>query len=103
MDFAKIYSLKHKIRETATQDRLYRLYTGRVLTRDAYNDLEQAYSFNMQVRFMGQIQAIVGRNMKPDNYINLKDLSSIEKRMLKEVLKRIKQLKTKLEMDFIRD
>jgi CBS domain-containing protein len=103
VDFAKIYSLKHKIRETATQDRLYRLYTGRVLTRDAYNDLEQAYSFNMQVRFMGQIQAIVGRNMKPDNYINLKDLSSIEKRMLKEVLKRIKQLKTKLEMDFIRD
>lgn len=103
VDFAKIYALKHNIRRTATQDRLYQLYAGRVLTRDAYNDIEQAYSFNMQLRFKAQIQAILINNMKPDNYINPKDLSPIEKSMLKEVLKRIKQVQTKMEMDFVRD
>ncbi len=103
VDFAKIYSLKHNIRQTATQDRLYQLYVNRVLDRDAYNDIEQAYSFNMQLRFKGQIEAILMKNMKPDNYINPKELSPIEKRMLKEVLKRIKQLQTKMEMDFVRD
>ena len=101
VDYARIYSLKHQIRETATQDRLYHLYMKKILSRNAYNELEQAYCFNMQIRFMTQIQAILAQNLKPDNYINPKDLSSIEKKMLKEVLKKIKALQAKLRFDFI--
>lgn len=101
VDFARIYSLKHHIRETATQDRLYQLYLKKVLSRQEYNELEQAYSFNMQLRFMGQIQAIIGKNLPPDNYINPRHLSSMEKKMLKEVLKKIKTFQAKLRIDFI--
>ncbi len=103
VDFARIYSLKHGIMATATQDRLYQLYIKKVLSRNEYNELDQAYSFNMQIRFMTQIQAILGQNIKPDNYINPKHLSSIEKRMLKEVLKKIKAIQAKLSFDFIGD
>lgn len=101
VDFARIYSLKHQIKETATQDRLYQLYVKRVLSQNEYNELEQAYSFNMQLRFMGQIQAILGQNIKAHNFINPKQLSSIEKRMLKEVLKKIKSIQAKMSFDFI--
>ncbi|MCF6247754.1 MAG: DUF294 nucleotidyltransferase-like domain-containing protein [Desulfobacula sp.] len=101
VDFARMYALKHGIKETATQDRLYQLYIKRVLSREDYNELNQAYSFNMQIRFMGQINAILGQNMKPDNYVNPKKLSSIEKRMLKEVLKKIKSMQARMKIDFI--
>lgn len=101
VDFARIYSLKQGITQTSTQERLYQLYVRKVLSRNEYNELEQAYSFMMQLRFMVQIQAILGQNLKPDNYINPKFLSSIEKKMLKEVLKRVKAMQAKLSFDFI--
>jgi len=101
VDFARIYSLKHQIKATSTQDRLHQLYVKKVLSRQEYNELEQGYSFIMQLRFMGQIQAILGQNIKAHNYINPKQLSSIEKRMLKEVLKKIKSIQAQLSFDFI--
>ncbi len=101
VDFARLYALKHGIKETGTQDRLYQLYIKKILSREDYNALNQAYSFNMQIRFMNQINAILGHNMKPDNFVNPKQLSTIEKRMLKEVLKKIKSMQTRMKMDFI--
>ncbi|NOX33754.1 MAG: hypothetical protein GXP56_08440 [Deltaproteobacteria bacterium] len=101
VDFARIYALKHHINETSTQGRLYQLYIKRVLSRLEYNELDQAYSFMMQIRFMEQTHAILGLNIKAHNYINPKQLSSIEKRMLKEILKKIKSIQAKLSFDFI--
>ena len=101
VDFARIYSLKHQIQETATLDRLYQLYVKKVLSRNEYNELEQIYCFNMQLRFMGQLQAILGQRLEPSNYINPRHLSSIEKKMLKEGFKKIKGIQAKLSFDFI--
>lgn len=101
IDFARIYALKHGVRETSTQDRLYQLYLKKVLNRADYNVMEQAYSFNMQIRFMGQISSLLKQNMKPTNYINPKELSSIERKMLKEVLLSIKNIQSRIRLDFI--
>lgn len=101
VDFARIYSLKNGITQTNTHSRLYQLYIKQVLNRDDYNEIEQAYSFLLQLRFMRQINAIIGENIKPDNYINPKKLSKIEQRMLKEVLKKIKLLQMRLTKEFI--
>ncbi|MFH2059155.1 MAG: DUF294 nucleotidyltransferase-like domain-containing protein [Pseudomonadota bacterium] len=103
VDFARIYSLKTGIKETNTRSRLYQLYIKRVLTRDNYNEIEQAYSFLLQIRFLRQINAIIGENIKPDNYINPKILSEIEQKMFKEVLKKIKLLQASLSQEFIGD
>jgi len=101
VDFARIYSLKNGITQTNTHSRLYQLYIKRVFDRNDYNEIEQAYSFLLQLRFMRQINAIMGENVKPDNYINPKKLSKIEQRMLKEVLKKIKLLQMRLTKEFI--
>ena len=101
VDFARIYSLENGIIQTNTQSRLYQLYDKGVLDRDDYNEIEQAYSFLLQLRFMRQINGILGENIKPDNYINPKKLSKIEQRMLKEVLKKIKLLQLRLKNEFV--
>jgi CBS domain-containing protein len=101
VDFARIYALKQGIKQTATQERLYQLYVKKILSKEAYNELDQAYSFMMQIRFKVQIQAILGQNLNPDNYVNPRHLSSIEKRTLKEILKKIKDIQAKLRFDFI--
>ncbi|MCB2171079.1 MAG: hypothetical protein KQI78_25765 [Deltaproteobacteria bacterium] len=101
VDFARIYSLKHGVIQTNTQSRLYQLYNKGVLERAAYNEIEQAYSFLLQLRFMRQIHAILGENVKPDNYIQPKKLSEIEQKMLKEVLKKIKLLQMRLTNEFM--
>ncbi len=100
VDFARIYALKHKIEETNTQDRLHRLYLNKALPWQDYNELDQAYSFMMQLRFVRQITAVMDDNAKPDNYINPKKLSRIEQTMLKEIFKRIENLQAKIGFEF---
>ncbi len=100
VDFARIYALKRKIDETNTQDRLHRLYLNKFLPWSDYNELDQAYSFMMQLRFARQISAVMDENAKPDNYVNPKKLSRIEQTMLKEIFKRIENLQAKLGFEF---
>ena len=100
VDFTRIYALKNNIRETNTQERLYQLYLKKVLSRKEYNEIEQAYSFMMQLRFVQQITAIVDEDRKPDNHINPKKLSAIEQKMLKTIFKKIENIQTKLSFEF---
>ena len=100
VDFTRIYALKNNIRETNTQERLYQLYLKKVLSRKEYNEIEQAFSFMMQLRFVQQITAIVDEDRKPDNHINPKKLSAIEQKMLKTIFKKIENIQTKLSFEF---
>ncbi|MBW2569247.1 MAG: cyclic nucleotide-binding/CBS domain-containing protein [Deltaproteobacteria bacterium] len=100
VDFARIYALKNRIEETNTQERLNQLYLRKILSWQDYNEVEQAYSFLMQMRFMRQVASIIEENEKPDNYINPKKLSSIEQTMLKEIFKRIEKIQSKLGFEF---
>jgi CBS domain-containing protein len=100
VDFARIYALKNKISETNTQDRLHELYLKKYLLWDDYNEIDQAYSFLMQTRFVRQITAIMDENTSPNNYINPKKLSRIEQTMLKEIFKRVEKLQAGLGFEF---
>ena len=100
VDFARIYALKNGIEETNTQERLYQLYLKKVLTWQDYNEIDQAYSFMMQLRFVRQITSIIDEKSKPDNYINPKKLSRMEQTMLKEIFKKIEKIQTKLGFEF---
>ncbi|MCP3940662.1 MAG: PAS domain S-box protein [Desulfobacteraceae bacterium] len=101
VDFARIYSLNHGIRDTNTQARLYQLYLKQVLSRGEYSEIEQAYGLMMQIRFIRQANAIIGEKVNPDNFVNPKNLSAMERKMLKEILKMIKGLQNKLSFEFI--
>ncbi|MEW5910644.1 MAG: DUF294 nucleotidyltransferase-like domain-containing protein, partial [Thermodesulfobacteriota bacterium] len=100
VDFARIYALRHKITETNTQERLQRLYDQKVLSWSDFSELDQAYSFMMQLRFLRQVNAVIEENRKPDNHINPKKLSHIEQSMLKEIFKRIEKFQVKMSLDF---
>ena len=97
VDFARVYSLKHGIVQTNTLTRLFRLYTKHVLTNQQYIDLVQTYNYAMHLRFLRQITTIIDEEKQPDNYINSKNLSYLDKAMLKEVFKKIGQFPTEIE------
>ena len=101
VDFARIYSLKHGISQTNTLLRLFQLHTRHVLTDRAYIDLIQSYNYLMRLRILKQIATIIDEEKPPDNYIDPKNLSSLDKAMLKKVLKEMKQFQQKLKTEFI--
>lgn len=101
VNFARVYALNNQIEETNTQERLYQLFLKKVLSWEDYHELEQAYSFLMQLRFVRQVTAVIKENAEPDNYINPNKLSRLEQTMLKEIFKRIEKFQAKLSFDFI--
>ncbi len=101
VDFARIYALKTRIAETNTLERLEQLRIKQVLKQPQYEELEKAYSFLLQIRFVRQVTAIMGEKSKPDNRINPKKLTRIEQKMLKEIFTRVEKFQTRLEVDFI--
>ncbi len=100
VDYARIYALCHKIKETNTFERLNQLLTQKKISMEEYNELDTAYSYLMQQRFVTQVKAVIAENSEPDNYINPKQLSRIEQMMLKEIFKRIEKFQAKLSFDF---
>ena len=72
-----------------------------MLKKKPYEELEKAYSFLLQTRFVRQVTAMMDENGKPDNYINPKKLTRIEQKMLKEIFIRVEKFQTRLEVDFI--
>jgi CBS domain-containing protein len=100
VDLARIYALKNRISATNTQERLENLHQEKVLSWEEYNELDQAYSFLMQQRFLRQISAILEEKRSPDNYVNPKKLSNIEQTLLKEIFRRIEKFQSRLEFEF---
>ncbi len=100
-DFARIYALNKGIEATNTMERLAQLRLRNVLTQGEYEELEKAYDFLMQLRFVRQVTAVIDEQGKPDNYVNPKRLTSIEQTTLKEIFKRIEKFQAKMNFDFI--
>ncbi len=100
VDFARIHALENGIWETNTQERLYRLHLLKKLGRDTYRELDQAYSFLMQLRFARQTNAVMVEKARPDNYINPKKLTGMEQTLLREVFSRISNMQKELRIRF---
>jgi CBS domain-containing protein len=101
VDFARIYALKNGIQATNTFERLHQLFINRVLSREEYEEMEKAYSFLMQLRFVRQVTASIEQKLPPDNFINPKRMTRIEQTMLKEIFKRIEKFQAKMNFEFI--
>jgi CBS domain-containing protein len=101
VDYARIYALRHRIEETNTFERLNQLLSQNKISTHEHNELDTAYSYLMQQRFVTQVKTVIAENSEPDNYVNPKQLSQIEQTMLKEIFKRIEKFQSKLSFDFI--
>jgi CBS domain-containing protein len=101
VDFARIYALKNGVQATNTFERLHQLFINHVLTKEEYEEMEKAYSFLMQLRFVRQVTASIEQKAPPDNFINPKRMTRIEQTMLKEIFKRIEKFQAKMNFEFI--
>ncbi len=100
-DFARIYALNKGIEATNTMERLSQLRLMHVLSQSEHEELEKAYDFLMQLRFVRQVTAVIDEQGKPDNYVNPKRLTSIEQTTLKEIFKRVEKFQAKMNFDYI--
>jgi len=97
--FIKVFSLQRKLSETNTLRRLEQLLNQNVVQKPMYEELKQAYNFLMGLRFHTQTNALKDFR-KPDNIINFKNLTEIEKSTLKKVFSLISEMQTKLNLEF---
>jgi CBS domain-containing protein len=83
MDFARVLSLKHEIKETNTMDRLDLLAKGGHIPDSLHTEAREAFEFLLHVRLMHQLE-LIENNRPPDNRIDPSELTPLEKRTLKD-------------------
>ncbi len=83
VDFARVLSLRHGVKETNTIARLEGLVEGDHISRDLYAESREAYEFQMHVRLVHQFRRLQA-GLTPDNFVDPVDLSENEKQTLKE-------------------
>lgn len=99
VDFARLMSLKHGISEVNTLERLRMLDEIQCLSSGLCSEVIEAYEFLMQLRLVHQLRMLEGGG-QPDNYINPKDLSDLERQTLKEAFSVITRLQDAVRLEF---
>ena len=99
VDFARLFALKHGIRESNTLGRLQLLAEGGHVSQELYTESVEAYEFLMQLRLIHQLQ-MLEENHTPDNYINPADLSDLEKQTLKESFEVVRRLQSYIKQEY---
>ncbi len=100
IDFARIYSIRHRIQATNTLDRLHALRDRGILTDKNYEEMAQAYRYLMQIRLRMQAETMASATRQPDNYISPDSLTYIEQRLLKEIFAQTKHFMARMSYDF---
>jgi ABC-type oligopeptide transport system ATPase subunit len=101
VNFARMYALQNSLAETNTLERLRRLRAEGVLLPSSHEELVQAYTALMQMRLAHQA-AQIGREAEPDNFIELQELTQLERSMLKRIFADIAVFQARLQTDFAR-
>ncbi len=99
VDFARVMSLQHGIRETNTLGRLERIRESGHAPTELCNDLAEAYEFMMQLRLVHQLEQVEA-GYDPDNRIDPAALSDLDKRTLKEAFAIIGRMQSFLKDTF---
>ena len=91
VDIVRLFSLEKGIKETSTLERLSELRERHTIVREYADELEHAFEFIMLLRIQNQFEQIEADRI-PDNFINPKKLSNLEKKTMKESFTLISKL-----------
>jgi CBS domain-containing protein len=97
-DFARIYSLYHRISESNTILRLEKIFQKGELEKAEFEEIIHAYDFLMSVRFKRQISALL-ENETPKNIISAQDLTEIERSTIRSIFLQIITYQSRLVND----
>lgn len=99
---ARVYALESLSNARSTVERLRVAREKGILSQDGGETLEEAFRFLMRLRLQAQLEAL-HQGGKPDNTITLKNLSSLEQRMLKETFLAIRNMQEALRFRYQTD
>ena len=92
----RVYSLEHALSTSNTYERVRALEEKGVFSHDQASDIAGAYEFITLLRIRHQIDQIKA-GQPPDNFVNPKKLSPVERRLLKGYFAVISSLQTRME------
>ena len=99
VQFGRIYALKHGIRETNTVERLRDLMEKELIKEITFRETLEVYNLLMNMRFKYQAKAMDSGEL-PNNEINPKELTEIEREILKKAFTGISNLQAGISYDF---
>jgi CBS domain-containing protein len=100
VDFARIYAMQERLRETGTIKRLEALHQQQRLEKKDLDELVHAYEYLMYLRLKHQVRRIAEPGGSADNYLKPAHMTQIEQQSLKEAFKCIRIAQTKMRLDF---
>ncbi|MBN2572552.1 MAG: cache domain-containing protein [Ignavibacteriales bacterium] len=102
VDFSRLHSLKNKIANTNTFERLEELNRIGILNKSSYEELLDAYRTLTKFRFRHH-SAAISSGLEPNNFINPSQLTELEITTLKSIFSYLVALQKKLSYDFSGD
>lgn len=100
VSFARLYALKHTIRETNTIMQLDTIKSLGIILDSKHRDIVTSYETLMRLRLWNQALAIE-RNQQLDNWIDPGQLGHLEEVLLRECFKEIDDLQNLIQRDFL--
>lgn len=100
VDLVRVYSLKNRIFELNTGERLKALKATGIFTETETEELLQSYYILMGMRLKRHAHQIMKDKTAPDNYIHLDSLTKIERLTLKQIFKTIEDFQSKIKISF---
>jgi len=95
VNYARIYSLKHRIHETNTLQRIKRLMQEGHISIDDGQDIIDSWNFLMNLRLQTQVAALE-RHFPKENALVLNEISSWQETMLKKAMAQINTMQKRL-------
>ncbi|MBC7721601.1 MAG: CBS domain-containing protein [Pedobacter sp.] len=100
VDLVRVFALRNHIFEVNTGERLKALKNIGVFTEEECKDLLQSYYYLMGMRLKKHAMQIIHDHTLPDNFINTKTLTRIDKITLIEIFKTIENFQSKIRITF---
>ncbi len=99
VQFARIYALKHHIKQTNTIERLLELQNQKFLKQHTCREVTEVYKILMRLRFRLQAEAMDHGDLLTNN-IDPKKMTDIERKVLKQAFSDISSFLSKISYDF---
>ncbi len=100
VDLVRVYALKNRVFKENTGERLKALKEIGVFSETDFQELMQCYYFLMSLRLKTQASKIIQDKEIPDNYIDPRSLTKIERVTLKEIFRTIQNFQSKIKLEF---
>lgn len=97
--FLRVYALKNKFKAVNSLERLQGLVEMGKFSNEDQKGITDTYNYLMSLRLKHQLE-LISKGKEPDNYINPKRISEIERSMLKKIFSKLTDLQSKLGFEF---